>query len=277
MQATVCTVTGNSLYINGYYDRDLNDEEVAEFQDYETKYHEFLAKVKEIHRRREKEDLLMARASRSYDSFYPRFKRDTEPEPAKDDTEAKMARSMKPPIDTAPLDITNEKSMTPTPNNMNDITMDDTPTPPPKPSFCRRPISTPIVYGGMCMVLNNRVYIRDQVVRNLTEEEIKAVDDFHKKQEEYADKWRAVMGLRMDEFSMESRWGRRYGGYGGMSAGMSHQDSGAQQNQPDNRSPRDDLGMGMPTNSVEQPQEPDVDDLMLPEEPQPPPICTVIF
>jgi len=76
------------------------------------------------------------------------------------------------------------------------------------------------------MVLNNKVYIRDQPVRDLTDEEKEQVEEYRKKQEEYVEKWRQVMGIRMQLYGPQMHPYYNEEGYG---------------NQP---SPRGNMGMG---------------------------------
>jgi len=276
--AIVCTVTGNQLFINGYYAKDLKADEMDEFNKYMDDLTTFNNKMKEMHERREKEEFHLMK-------LFHRFKRDSKFEDSQNEN-------------------FNEKQL-----QQNQESSDpELPTPPEKPSFCKKP-EEPLVFGGGCMVLGNKVYVHDRLVRDLTSEEATQMEEFKKKHEEYVHKWREVMGMRMQMFGPQAhpyyrhmrggmppmnRMGPNYHSGETGPAPQSQENEAHEEEKPDKKSEEmvkkpqrmgDRFGEQALYDSPMGPQGPmeygpkgnQNENMELPEEPQPPKICAVIM
>ena len=161
-----CVVTGNKLYINGLFEKNLTSGEQEEFSDYQQRLTTFKTEIRQAIAQRRQELLEQRR---------------------KNGENGEMIT----------VDQSNDES-----SASSSASNSSLPKPPEKPSFCQGDLTTQYIFDG-CKVQvsyfhfwswifanriffqNNKVYVGQEYARDLTTDEIQKLQDFDKKMTAY--------------------------------------------------------------------------------------------
>jgi hypothetical protein len=157
-----CVVTGNKLYINGLFEKNLTSGEQEEFSDYEQRLQEFKKEIRQVIAQRRQELLEQRRpnASGQQQSSGGMLSMEN----GNDETSSSS-------------DAVSSVSSSSSSNS-------SLPKPPQKPSFCSGDTTTQYIFDG-CKVQNGKVYVGTQYARDLSTDEIQRLQDFDKKMTAY--------------------------------------------------------------------------------------------
>jgi len=151
-----CVVTGNKLYINGLFEKNLTSGEQEEFSDYEQRLQEFKKEIRQVIAQR-RQELLEQRKQQSSSS--------------------NGGNQM--------LTLENSNDESSSSGAVSSASSNSSlPKPPEKPSFCSGDTTTQYIFDG-CKVQNGKVYVGSEYARDLTTDEAQRLQDFDKKMTAY--------------------------------------------------------------------------------------------
>uniref|UniRef100_A0AC34FFG6 Pepsin inhibitor-3-like repeated domain-containing protein n=1 Tax=Panagrolaimus sp. ES5 TaxID=591445 RepID=A0AC34FFG6_9BILA len=159
-----CVVTGNRLFINGLFEKNLTSGEQEEFSDYEEKLQEFKKEIRQVIAQRRQELLDQRKQNGSGQQQQQTGMLSME---ESNDEQQQPSSSA---LSSASSSSSNSNS--------------SLPKPPQKPSFCSGDTTTQYIFDG-CKVQNGKVYVGSQYARDLTSDEQQRLQDFDKKMTAY--------------------------------------------------------------------------------------------
>uniref|UniRef100_A0A914XWL3 Pepsin inhibitor-3-like repeated domain-containing protein n=1 Tax=Panagrolaimus superbus TaxID=310955 RepID=A0A914XWL3_9BILA len=159
-----CVVTGNKLYINGLFEKNLTSGEQEEFSDYEQRLQEFKKEIRQVIAQRRQELLEQRQQNGSgqqqQTGMLSMEESNDEPQQQQQSSSSSVSSS-----------VTSASNSS-------------LPKPPQKPSFCSGDTTTQYIFDG-CKVQNGKVYVGTQYARDLTSDEQQRLQDFDKKMTAY--------------------------------------------------------------------------------------------
>jgi site-specific DNA-cytosine methylase len=153
-----CVVTGNKLYINGLFEKNLTSGEQEEFSDYEQRLQEFKKEIRQVIAQR-RQELLEQRKQQQQNGG------------------SGSSSGM------LTLDNSNDESSSSAVSSASSSNS-SLPKAPEKPSFCSGDTTTQYIFDG-CKVQNGKVYVGSEYARDLSADEIQRLQDFDKKMTAY--------------------------------------------------------------------------------------------